>query len=920
MEFFKWILIASEISSIMAIIIFLVKSLFKDKLGVTWNYYIWFLLLIRLIIPPNFVESSLSIFNSIPVEIRTEISLADAYNHRTNDFLYHRTYDEVEIPPERRFNKSENIERDIGSTVNTEQSKIKTISNNLTMGINNKYSIFKIAYILWIIGVIILTAYTIYANIKLYLKINMSRITTDEKLNEILVKSKKKMTINKMVKLIVINEVKSAAIFGLFKPKLLLSGPVINKLTDNEVKHIILHELSHLKRMDIVTKWIMTVIQIIHWFNPIVWYSFYRMDQDCEVACDAKALNYIETKDHKQYGFTIIKLIEIFSRSNYTPGTLGIVGNKSNIKRRIEMISIFNKNSWKWAITGIVVFAALGVVGLTSSIQPVQAIGESQQEAKASDSNIVTFPDHNLEKVIRQIINKPTGNITQKDVEEITQITGFMDDEHRAPTDYGQSEAFEKISSLEGIQYLTNLTKLELSALNKINDFTPLCKVVRLKELYLGRLEGLSEDADISYLNTLTNLNRFEIGKIEDITILENLTNLTKVYIILDKDNIKDINVLMDLPNLTDLTVDSHDVWYPETNTMKKAVEDISFIKDLTNLTNLKIFNSSIKDVNFLQTLTKLTKLDINAYNLSDISAIRHLTNLTELGIESDIIANIDVLKQFTNLTNLKLRCMKVSDISVLEGLTKLEKLDLSSYKVGELKDITVLKNLTNLTSLNLSNNKIDDISSLEYLTNLTNLNLGLSYNINDEDLSSLKKLSKLTNLSISSSDITDLSLISSFPKLTSLQLGYNKIIDISPLKNLTNLTYLGLQGNQIKNIRSLENLTNLIDLRLEENQIKDISPLENLTNLTYLGLKENMIKDISPLENLTNLTYLGLKENMIKDISPLVNHTNLTHLKLQKNQIKDISPLENLTNLTYLELEGNPILDYSPVDNLNLD
>jgi len=61
--------------SVVAGIIILTKALLKNKLNATWHYYIWFLLVIRLVIPYA-PQTSFSIFNLIP---RTSLNSIENY-------------------------------------------------------------------------------------------------------------------------------------------------------------------------------------------------------------------------------------------------------------------------------------------------------------------------------------------------------------------------------------------------------------------------------------------------------------------------------------------------------------------------------------------------------------------------------------------------------------------------------------------------------------------------------------------------------------------------------------------------------------------------------------------------------------------------------------------------------------------------
>ena len=105
-----------------------------------------------------------------------------------------------------------------------------------------------------------------------------------------------------------------------------------------------LHELSHIKRRDILTGWLMTALQILHWFNPLVWLAFHRMRVDRELACDALALSYAKEEENQPYGRTIIKLLEGFGCSTWAPSMAGTVENKNQMKERISMIAKFRQH------------------------------------------------------------------------------------------------------------------------------------------------------------------------------------------------------------------------------------------------------------------------------------------------------------------------------------------------------------------------------------------------------------------------------------------------------------------------------------------------------------------------------------------------------------------------------------------------
>ena len=110
--------------------------------------------------------------------------------------------------------------------------------------------------------------------------------------------------------------------------------------------------------------------------------------------------------------------------------------------------------------------------------------------AVSASAAFVAFPDAGLEAAIRDAIGKPTGDIQEADLTEVT----FLNADDR------------NISDLEGIQHCVALTELHLDD-NQIMDISALSGLTNLRKLYLSN------------------------NRIVNITPLEGLTNLTDLYL-----------------------------------------------------------------------------------------------------------------------------------------------------------------------------------------------------------------------------------------------------------------------------------------------------------------------------------------------------------------------------------------------------
>jgi hypothetical protein len=137
-------------------------------------------------------------------------------------------------------------------------------------------------------------------------------------------------------------------------------------LKSEQLRYIFLHELAHYKRKDIAINWLMQVLLILHWFNPVLWYAYRRMREDQEIASDALALTRIQSNESNEYGQTIITLLTNLSEQRQIPGMASLSGNKAQLKRRITMIKLFKQNSYRWSILGMFILVLLGSFLLTN--------------------------------------------------------------------------------------------------------------------------------------------------------------------------------------------------------------------------------------------------------------------------------------------------------------------------------------------------------------------------------------------------------------------------------------------------------------------------------------------------------------------------------------------------------------------------
>lgn len=328
--FFNWVIETTIVCSILVGLILLIKMVFRNKLPARWHYILWLPLLFRLLLPP-LPDGVIQIQSFLP---QTKQATPLTMPLPTNQEL---TYDSNSIKLGMPI-----------KNVSVQKKEPKSIS-----------TILPIALYIWIIGVIIIGIITVIANVKLYLYVKRQPLVTDVWVDNLLDQCKRKMLVKKKIPVFFSGEISSPTVLGFIKPKLLLYQDHLQILNKNQLEFVFYHELAHIKRNDIFVNCIMNVFLILHWFNPVLWYAYFRMRQDQEIGCDALALTYIEPAQKVEYGRTLIKLIETVSNSFQISTLANMVMSKGLLKRRIIMIKKFQKKSYRWSVLGVISVAVL---------------------------------------------------------------------------------------------------------------------------------------------------------------------------------------------------------------------------------------------------------------------------------------------------------------------------------------------------------------------------------------------------------------------------------------------------------------------------------------------------------------------------------------------------------------------------------
>lgn len=334
---FKSVLFMSVTGSLSALLLLALKPLTKRFFHPNWQYYIWLPVLLVMILPFPFSALPAPDFSLPLPETGQTITFETATENpnAVNDAAPAQT----ENP-----------------TAPTETAAVSSISLS---------SLLTVGAVLWLAGVLLLLLKKLlsYTRMCRELQRHSEPGFAGEFLNP-------RTEVRKTPLL------DSPILIGLFRPILYL--PDI-ELTEPELHDILIHEMTHRKRRDLLYKWLAMIVRALHWFNPLVYLITRQIEEECEISCDYQATRNLTPQEQRHYMQTILRLITD-TKPNQYPLTTYMAGGKKLLCRRFAMIQS-NKKSRKGLF---LISLAVALVLVTSTAFAASAIQNNLNGAAAT--------------------------------------------------------------------------------------------------------------------------------------------------------------------------------------------------------------------------------------------------------------------------------------------------------------------------------------------------------------------------------------------------------------------------------------------------------------------------------------------------------------------------------------------------------
>lgn len=328
-----WILVASIKTTPLILILVLFRGWIRRHFSASARHSLWYIILFSLLVPFGW---SANINQQLPFD-RAAVSSSEAH---------------LSLPATRQ-------------TANDEVSNLDENENARAPETSLFYATPLAWFALtWILGAFVMLGITIFQTWQCY-RIKRFAVPPEKRLGRLFETCRHQLGARQTVRLLQTDTIESPTLIGYFSPAIVIPANLENSTSDEELNHIFLHELAHVKRHDLLFNWLVCISQILHWFNPLTWQSGKLMRADMEAACDALVLSQLPSSGRKSYGNTLIKLSESFE--SYTPSgpALGILENHTELMERIKMITQFKRMNTLMLLAFCLTFTALSLIACT---------------------------------------------------------------------------------------------------------------------------------------------------------------------------------------------------------------------------------------------------------------------------------------------------------------------------------------------------------------------------------------------------------------------------------------------------------------------------------------------------------------------------------------------------------------------------
>ena len=336
------------------LIVGLLRFVLKDRLRAGVRYAVWGLVLLRLLLPVNLGQSAVSLLNAVE---RTPAA-------RTAELV--ETVDRVERG-ENGAVEGYRTRPDGGA----ELVFTRPATDREYQQMERALTWQTLLPLVWLAGAAVMLAALGASSLRFYARLRRSR---------------RRLAVRCRVPVYVSGAVEAPCLAGLLRPAIYLTEAAA--ADPAVIRHVLAHELTHLRHRDNLWAALRGVCLALHWFDPLVWWAAAASRQDGELACDEAALRRLAPEERVAYGRTLLAMSCARAPSLLVTAST-LTGGKRSLRERVSRIA-HRPRAAAWALAALLLTASLAAgCTLTGAVES----GTAGEDGSSGAQSAVSEPE-----------------------------------------------------------------------------------------------------------------------------------------------------------------------------------------------------------------------------------------------------------------------------------------------------------------------------------------------------------------------------------------------------------------------------------------------------------------------------------------------------------------------------------------------
>ncbi|MDI6449283.1 M56 family metallopeptidase [Anaerobaca lacustris] len=350
-------------SSVLILILLAVDVVLRRRVRAVFRYWIWMLVLVKLVLPPS-LWSPVSIGTWLgetlePPTVSLQESPAPGPAERTGNGMLFSGPTAGAFTPETERTEEGRVPIATPAQAVDRASPHDTASEDARPTIRWQ-SLVLLAWAAVVLALLLLLLQRAWFVRGLVAQTQEAPLSLKTALDQ----CRRRMGVARPISLRISPNASSPAVCGLLRPVILIPENLAPRLQPHDLQAVLLHELAHVKRGDLWVNLIQTLLQIVHFYNPLLWLANAMIRRTREQAVD-EAVLVAMGETARDYPETLLHVAKLafHRRPALSLRLIGVVESKSALRSRIKHILArpFPKTA-RLGIAGLIAIVAIAAV------------------------------------------------------------------------------------------------------------------------------------------------------------------------------------------------------------------------------------------------------------------------------------------------------------------------------------------------------------------------------------------------------------------------------------------------------------------------------------------------------------------------------------------------------------------------------